>query len=67
MMESSKIAQKRFDPILMGMKPDFTVKTTNPKKQVELLVGEFKPPKNEGWTCLRRSCLSGQDDEIRLG
>ncbi|CAG8634169.1 8224_t:CDS:10 [Ambispora leptoticha] len=45
MSESSAIAKKRFDPVLMGVKPDFTVRTTNPKKHVELLIGEIKPPK----------------------
>ncbi|CAG8631064.1 12707_t:CDS:10, partial [Dentiscutata heterogama] len=45
MSESSAIAQRRFDPVLLGMKPDFTVKTTNPKKHVELLIGEIKPKK----------------------
>ncbi|CAG8834481.1 19900_t:CDS:2, partial [Gigaspora margarita] len=47
MSESSAIAQKRFDPILLGTKPDFVVKTTNPKKQIELLISEIKPP-NKG-------------------
>ncbi|CAG8856481.1 7044_t:CDS:2, partial [Gigaspora margarita] len=43
-LESYSITQKRFDPILIGMKPDFTVRTTNPNKHVELLIGEVKPP-----------------------
>ncbi|CAG8806801.1 10513_t:CDS:1, partial [Racocetra persica] len=47
MLESSAIAHKRFDPILLGTKPDFVVKTTNPKKQIELLIAEIKPP-NKG-------------------
>jgi hypothetical protein len=45
MTESSAIAKKSFDPVLLGMKPDFMVKTTNPSKHVELLIGEIKPPK----------------------
>ncbi|CAG8564665.1 4239_t:CDS:10, partial [Diversispora eburnea] len=44
MSESSAIANRSFDPILLGMKPDFTVKTTNPKQHIELLIGEVKPP-----------------------
>ncbi|CAG8479979.1 3884_t:CDS:10 [Acaulospora morrowiae] len=45
MCESSAIAKRRFDPVLLGTKPDFTVMTTNPKKHVELLIGEVKPQK----------------------
>ncbi|CAG8770331.1 29253_t:CDS:2, partial [Racocetra persica] len=44
MCESSALSQRRLDPILMGMKPDFTVRTANPNKHVELLIGEVKSP-----------------------
>jgi len=45
MSESSAIAHKRFDPILQGTKPDFTVMTTHPRKYVELFIVEIKPNK----------------------
>ena len=45
MAESSAIAKRNFDPILLGMKPDFMVVTTNSIKHVELLIGEIKPQK----------------------
>ncbi|CAG8550699.1 16089_t:CDS:10 [Acaulospora colombiana] len=43
--ESSAIAKRRFDPVLLGRKPDFTVITANPKKHVELLIGKVRPQK----------------------
>lgn len=47
MSNSSAMAKGRFDPVLSGSgtKPDFTVRTTNLRKHVELLVCEIKPPK----------------------
>jgi hypothetical protein len=59
MAESSAIAKRSFDPVLLGMKPDFMVKTTNPSKHVELLIGEIKPPKT------RNALVS--EDLISLG
>src|SRR5581483_3140533 len=41
--ESSAMANKCFDQTLSGVKPDLIVRTTNPKKHVELLIGEIKP------------------------
>lgn len=38
MSESSAIAQRRFDPILLGMKPDFIVKTTIRKNMLSCLL-----------------------------
>ncbi|CAG8718940.1 18194_t:CDS:2, partial [Gigaspora rosea] len=35
--ESSAQMMKKFDPRLAGSKPDFTIRTTNPKKFVELM------------------------------
>ncbi|CAG8464075.1 13919_t:CDS:10 [Gigaspora rosea] len=35
--ESSAQMMKKFDPSLAGSKPDFTIRTTNPKKFVELI------------------------------
>ncbi|CAJ0842781.1 7514_t:CDS:2 [Entrophospora sp. SA101] len=48
MSESSATTQRCFDPVLLGAKPDFVVKTTNPKTHIELLIGEIKPPAKEG-------------------
>ncbi|CAG8479053.1 12161_t:CDS:2, partial [Ambispora gerdemannii] len=44
MSKSSAQIKRRFDPVLLGVKPDFDVRTTNPAKFVELLIGEIKPP-----------------------
>lgn len=35
---------KQFDPTLPGSKPDFIIRTINPKKFVELMFAEIKPP-----------------------
>ncbi|KAG9293426.1 hypothetical protein G9A89_009150 [Geosiphon pyriformis] len=44
MSVSSALAKKSFDPSLLGAKPDFTIKTINTRKYIELLIGEVKPP-----------------------
>ncbi|CAG8674827.1 4272_t:CDS:10 [Cetraspora pellucida] len=36
--------KKQFDHILLGSKPDFTIRTTNLKKSIELMFAEIKPP-----------------------
>ncbi|CAG8808598.1 8252_t:CDS:2, partial [Gigaspora rosea] len=42
--ESSAWIKKQFVPILLGSKPDFTIRTTNPRKSIELMFAEIKPP-----------------------
>lgn len=73
MSESSAIAKRRFDQVLIGTKPDLTVRTTNPKKHVELLVGEIKPPNTrdalvaEDLVCLGRTMKNALDKSIEDG
>ncbi|CAG8830596.1 8182_t:CDS:2, partial [Gigaspora margarita] len=47
MSESFTIGQKCFDLILLSTKLDFVIKTTNSKKQIELLISEIKPLNKE--------------------
>ncbi|KAF0467197.1 hypothetical protein F8M41_026043 [Gigaspora margarita] len=72
-IEETHIIQTRFDSILIGMKPDFTVRTTNPNKHVELLIGEVKPPNtrdalvNEDLVCLGKMLKCSLDKAIEDG
>ncbi|KAF0472440.1 hypothetical protein F8M41_025012 [Gigaspora margarita] len=42
--ESSAWIKQQFDPILLGSKPNFTIRTTNLRKSIELMFAEVKPP-----------------------
>nr|CAG8645801.1 8520_t:CDS:2 [Entrophospora candida] len=45
MSKSSATINRKFDPCLLGSKPDFTVMTTKPGNYIELLLGGIKPQK----------------------
>nr|CAG8665256.1 5891_t:CDS:2 [Entrophospora candida] len=46
MSKSSATINRKFDPCLLGSKPDFTVMTTKPGNYIELLLGGIKPQKS---------------------
>src|SRR6266511_4647346 len=70
---SSARMKKRFDPTLMGVKPDFIVHTINYSDYIELLIGEFKPPGtkaslvNEDFICLGKTMKYCLDKSIEDG
>ncbi|CAJ0894419.1 16212_t:CDS:10 [Entrophospora sp. SA101] len=45
MSKSSATTNRKFEPCLLGSKPDFTVMTTKPGKYIELLFRKIKPQK----------------------
>ncbi|CAG8656398.1 3598_t:CDS:10, partial [Ambispora gerdemannii] len=58
--KSSAQTMKQFDPILSGSKPDFTIRTINSKKFVELMFAEIKPPNTKEY-------LVNEEDLVTLG
>lgn len=73
MSESSAIEKRRFDPVLRGTKPDFTVMTTNLSKHVGLFIVEIKPCKtsnalvSEDLVSLGKMMKSALDKSIKDG
>jgi hypothetical protein len=74
MSESSASAKRRFDPVLLGTKPDFTVMTANPSKNIELFFVEIKPSKtsnnalvSEDLISLGKTMKSAIDKSIKDG
>jgi len=73
MSESSASAKRRFDPVLLGTKPDFTVMTANPSKNIELFFVEIKPNKtsnalvSEDLISLGKTMKSAIDKSIKDG
>ncbi|CAJ0645226.1 11369_t:CDS:10 [Entrophospora sp. SA101] len=65
--------KKKFDPTLMGVRPDFIVHTINYNNYIELLIGEFKPPGtkvslvNEDFVCLGKTMKYCLDKGIEDG
>ncbi|CAJ0751561.1 9838_t:CDS:2, partial [Entrophospora sp. SA101] len=70
---SSAQMKKKFDPTLMGVRPDFIVHTINYNNYIELLIGEFKPPGtkvslvNEDFVCLGKTMKYCLDKGIEDG
>ncbi|CAG8735569.1 17809_t:CDS:2, partial [Acaulospora morrowiae] len=71
--KSSAQTMKQFDPILSGSKPDFTIRTINPKKFVELMFAEIKPPNtradlvNEDLVTLGKTMRASFDKSLEDG
>lgn len=77
MSELSASAKRRFDPVLLGLvlgtKPDFTIITANPSKNIELFFVEIKPNKtnnslvSEDLVSLGKMMKSAIDKSIKDG
>ncbi|RHZ56134.1 hypothetical protein Glove_406g14 [Diversispora epigaea] len=71
--KSSAQMMKQFDPILSGSKPDFTIRTINSKKFVELMFAEIKPPNtradlvNEDLVTLGKTMRASLDKSLEDG